>query len=103
MLTALGIDLSGFLASSPKAVTQSKPTRLKIATTTPRQTLDQGSLATSNCAVSIARWCWPRTMKHKIPINAMEAPSQISIMIADNCTFFQAQNQAAATQTANNI
>ena len=35
-MTARGMVISGLRASSPKAVAHSKPTRLKIATTTPR-------------------------------------------------------------------
>ena len=34
-MTARGIVFSGFFASSPNAVAASKPTKLKIATTTP--------------------------------------------------------------------
>src|SRR5271155_3001137 len=100
ILTALGIDFSGFFASSPKAVAHSNPTREKIATTTPSPTLDQGSAETLNCGVSIAKWCCARTMQQSSTISAIETPSQTSIIIADNCTFFQAQNQAMLTQTA---
>ena len=40
-------------------------------------------------------------MKQSSAISTIEMPSQPSIMIAESCTFFQAQYQAMATQTAN--
>ena len=73
-----GIVLSGFTASSPKAVELSNPTRLKMATTTPIPRLDSDIPPKSNCVVSGAGWC-PITIRQSTRMKKQEKASRPSI------------------------
>src|SRR5260370_25972263 len=79
-----GIVLSGLTASSPKAVELSKPTRLKMATTTPSPRVLKEAPLNVNCAASRAKPCLPKTITQMSRMKKQEnasSPSMTSVEI----------------------
>ena len=102
-MTARGIVFSGLRASSPNAVAHSKPTRLKIATTTPRpMSFRPWPAAGCHCAGSTTP-VFASARNASIRISATEMPSNTSIRIVENVMSLYARNQAARTHTAKSV